>query len=212
MIPEFNNQVGNPALDLVYEVVEPILLIISIASERIIDERLVNAQSSENEITEQLCKKMIEEKTRLNKKLRIEEEVGTFHTIAGRIDFKIIYSPDEREYFGIECKRLRGKRRGLDKKYVTEGMMRFVRGKYSYAHQWGMMVGYVIDGTCERAIQLVRERIDEYRVSLHIEEEFAIETRFGNYPFLYSSRHRQQITSTILTILHYFFDIPPAIN
>jgi len=209
VIPTFNNLIGSPALNLVQEVVKPILQIVSIASKQIVDQQLVHASFLENKITEQLCKTMIAVKNRLNKRLRIEEEVGTFHTTeTGRIDFKIIYDIDERNYFGIECKRLSGKRKErLDREYVTKGMMRFITGKYSYSHQWGMMVGYVISGTCKRVIQLVRERIDEYKKPLRIENEFAGETRFGRYPFLYSSHHQQEVTNTLITLLHYFFEV-----
>ena len=88
--------------------------------------------------------------------------------------------------------------------------MRFITSKYSQGHQWGMMVGYVIDGTCERAIQLVQERIDEYRACLRIEKEFTRETQFNDYPTLHSSQHQQKIITTIIMILHYFFEIPQA--
>ena len=85
--------------------------------------------------------------------------------------------------------------------------MRFVAGKYGYAHQWGMMVGYVISGTCERAIEFVQGRIDEYRTILCVKQDFAPETRFGVYSFLYSSRHQQEATNTLITLLHYIFEV-----
>jgi len=215
MIPE-SSPIGCPSTDFIYGVVATILQLVSIAANRIVKERLVDAKWEENKITNQLRQKVIEEKNLLNEErdgelsLRIEGEVGTFHTTEGRIDIKVIYDWDERNYFGIECKRLSGKYKGLDTKYVTDGLMRFITGKYSQGHQWGMMAGYVIDGTCERAIQLVQERIDGHRSCLRIEKEFTRETRFNNYPTLHSSLHRQKITTTIIMILHYFFEIPQA--
>ena len=211
MTTHTNNWVGSPARVLVSDVIHPILQILSVATQKIVAEKLVNAQQNENTITEQLCKTMIEEKNRRNATLRIEEEVGTFHTIAGRIDFKIIYDFDERNYFGIECKRLSGQRKGqLDREYVTEGLMRFVDGKYSQGHPWGMMLGYVIDGTCQRAIELVQERVDEYRNQLRVEAKFDTETQFGDYLHLYHSRHRQNATNELISLLHYFFALMPA--
>ena len=208
MIPEFSNLTGSAAPDLIRGVIEPVLQIVHIAARRIVDEQLVDATFSENQISRQLCEKMREEKTRQNRRLQILEEVGTFHTTAGRIDFMIIYDLEGDSYFGIECKRLSGKRRGrLDREYVTQGMMRFVTGKYSRRHPWGMMFGYVISGPRSSAIQFVRERVDEYRTRLRIEKEFAAETQFSDYPFLHSSSHRQEITNTLITLLHYAFEI-----
>ena len=215
MIPEYSKRpIGRFSTDFTYGVAATILQLVSIAANRIVKERLVDAKWEENKITNQLRQKVIEEKNLLNEERggEIEGEVGTFHTIEGRIDIKVIYDWDEKNYFGIECNRLSGKNKGLDKKYVTDGLMRFITGKYSQGHQFGftrgMMLGYVINGTCERAIQLVQERIDEHRVCLRIEKEFTRETRFNDYPTLHSSRHRQKITTTIIMILHYFFEIP----
>lgn len=215
MIPEYSRRtIGHSSTDFVYGVVATILRLVSIAANRIVKEQLVDSKWEENKITNQLRQKVIEEKNILNEgrggelSLRIEGEVGTFHTTEGRIDIKVIYDWDEKNYFGIECKRLSGKYKGLDTKYVTEGLMRFITGKYSQGHQWGMMLGYVIDGTCEKAIQLVQERINEHRACLRIEKEFTRENRFNDYPTLHSSRHRQKITTTIIMILHYFLEIP----
>jgi hypothetical protein len=215
MIPEYSRRpIGRSSTDFIYGVVATILQIVSSAANRIVKERLVDAKWEENKITNQLRQKVVEEKNLLNEErggelaLRVEGEVGTFHTTEGRIDIKVIYDWDEKNYFGIECKRLSGKNKGLDKKYVTDGLMRFITGKYSQGHQWGMMVGYVTDGLCERAIQFVQERIDEHRTCLRIEKEFTRETQFNNYSTLHSSRHRQKITATIIMILHYFFEIP----
>ncbi len=221
MIPEsVSSLIGQPTSNLVNAVIVTILQILTAASKQIIEQGLVKANWHENRMTNQLREKMVEAKVEKEKQLGAElmlrilpTQFGVFHTDAGVIDIAIIYSYREDEYFAIECKKLSGKRRGLDKKYVTEGMMRFVTGKYSPNHQWGMMVGYVIEGHCENAIQFVSEKIDKkHRNSLRIDKEFAKETRFGNYPFLHSTRHRQQITSTIITILHYFFDTLPASN
>jgi len=76
-----------------------------------------------------------EKKQRGIANLRVEEEVGTRSSPGspkpeGRIDVKVIYSFDEDEYFGIECKRVGGNRaRDLAREYVTEGVLRFVGGK-----------------------------------------------------------------------------------
>ena len=218
MIPGSSRDViGQPSTDLALGLIATIVEIVAIASKKITQERLIDTESDENEITNQLRQKMIEEKNARNAALggvltlRIEGEVGTFHTTAGRIDLKVIYDFDERNYFGVECKRLSKDDRSLDRKYVTNGLARFLAGKYSYNHQWGMMVGYVISGTCQQAADCVRERMCENSYDLHTVSSLAQETRFGNHRHLHSSRHRQETPQeTIITVLHYFFVIPAA--
>jgi hypothetical protein len=75
----------------------------------------------------------------------------------GRIDLKFnpADSALEEVYFAFECKRLyalvSGAIRALAGEYVSEGMMRFVEGRYASRMQDGGMIGYVLDGTSERA-------------------------------------------------------------
>ena len=91
----------------------------------------------------------------------------------GRIDLRFSHSPNPREdvYFAFECKRLNvvdsaGRRRSLAGKYVKDGMMRFVEGKYARNLDKGGMLGYVMDGDVAGAIGLVGESITERRVEL----------------------------------------------
>ena len=102
----------------------------------------INTGSCEPDIAGSLGKAMIAEKKRragLAEQLRIEEEVGTRSNDTvirtdGRIDIKIIYSWDEDEYFGMECKKISSGDKEFAKKYVLDGMMRFVTGKYGRGH------------------------------------------------------------------------------
>ena len=108
VIPTFNNLIGSPALNLVQEVVKPILQIVSIASKQIVEGRLVQASWHEDRITNQLRAKMIEVKTDLEKErgeelsLLIITQYEVSHTEKGRIDIAIFYSFREYEYFAIE--------------------------------------------------------------------------------------------------------------
>src|SRR5690348_324251 len=91
----------------------------------------------------------------------IEEEIGTRSGSNplkpdGRIDIKIIYSFDETEYFGIECKRANDTGNDLAKRHIQKGLMRFVTGKYSPNHDWMAMVGFVIDGKLAESIERIK--------------------------------------------------------
>lgn len=93
--------------------------------------------------------------------LRIEREPAEDDPLTGdelgRIDLKFnpADSALEEVYFAFECKRLyplvSGAARALGSEYVSEGMMRFVEGRYASRMQNGGMIGYVLDGTSERA-------------------------------------------------------------
>ncbi len=92
----------------------------------------------------------------------------------GRIDLKFVPAESalEEVYFSFECKRLnvleQGKRRALAPEYVTEGMMRYVNGKYAVTMKDGGMIGYVLDGNCPHAVQLVEQNIQSRHKELQM--------------------------------------------
>jgi len=83
----------------------------------------------------------------------------------GRIDLKFLPAVSAREeiYLAFECKRLNvlenGARRTLAPEYVKEGMLRFVTGQYAASVYHGGMIGYVLDGRCDDAIQFVGQNV-----------------------------------------------------
>ena len=92
----------------------------------------------------------------------------------GRIDLKFLPAVSAREevYFAFECKRLNatmnGTRRTLATEYVTEGMMRFVTGRYSSSVRSGGMIGYVLDGKSNEAMASVSQNIANRRTELQM--------------------------------------------
>ncbi len=92
----------------------------------------------------------------------------------GRIDLKLVPAGSalEEVYFAFECKRLnaveRGRPRTLAPKYVTQGMMRFVDGRYGGSVIQGGMIGYVLDGRTSHAISRVGKNIDSRRTLLRL--------------------------------------------
>lgn len=82
----------------------------------------------------------------------------------GRKD--IVFFPSLREeevYLCLEAKRLNavisGKRKSLAREYVTEGMQRFVDGRYARRVRHGAMLAYVLDGDADGAMQSVESNI-----------------------------------------------------
>lgn len=90
----------------------------------------------------------------------------------GRIDLKFSQGWDERVYFSIECKRLRvhltNGFRSLAGEYVREGMYRYFSGKYALNLDQGGMLGYVMDGDINNAVQDVAKAIEKRRSELYL--------------------------------------------
>jgi hypothetical protein len=90
--------------------------------------------------------------------------------LLGRIDLRLIHGYREEVYFALECKRLNvGKPSSLAGKYVDEGMTRFVTGKYAGGLDKGGMLGYVMDGRLDDAIEAVRKAIESRRDKLKMD-------------------------------------------
>jgi len=176
---------------------------------------ILTARSREVEIAGYLGSEMILEKHRrpgLEHQLRIEEEVGTRRAIAspkpeGRIDIKIIYSFNESEYFGIECKRVAGGQsraaKRLSKLYVEQGVMRFVGAKYSPDHDWAALFGFVLKGNIPECIKLIKPHLSKSRM----EVGWSTTSEFASLPHVYNTSHRQEDRSSLLTILHVFLSL-----
>ncbi|MGS0969606.1 hypothetical protein [Burkholderia sp. BCC1972] len=95
---------------------------------------------------------------RLKKELGLSnlEIVGEFEVldlsndapeVLGRIDIILRFLHqfgDEEAYLAVECKRVGHGDSGLNQRYVTQGVNRFVTGQYATGHHWGMMLGYVL--------------------------------------------------------------------
>lgn len=87
----------------------------------------------------------------------------------GYIDFAVILDSNRESYVAYECKRLNiqsGKSRSsLATKYVTEGMMRYVKEQYAEGLPFACMLGYVVDGdmafACQRIWKAIKEKKSE---------------------------------------------------
>lgn len=91
-------------------------------------------------------------KTSLSKQhLRFEVEAQENYdnkneSYEGRVDIKVISKDtlaDRRAYYIIECKRIDGKET-LNKKYITEGVQRFITEKYSSHYGKNIMLGFIV--------------------------------------------------------------------
>ena len=216
MLPLDESEPSNfPNNSLLQDIIATVLDITVTAWKEVLRKEEICATSSEPDIAGCLGRAMIIEKNKrpgIKSQLRIEEEVGTRSSpeitrTDGRIDIKIIYSFDEAEYFGMECKRVSSKDSRLAKQYILGGMMRFVTGKYGLGHNWGALLAFVIDGNPAESVNLICRQLINYHRRTHMKSNWIIESGFGTYEHLYHTRHQQYSQKSLMTILHFFLSI-----
>ena len=202
--------VGHPTLNLSRAVISSVLQLVPVAWTRVKSSKVVTVRSREQFIAGLLVEEMRAEAKARRLHIRIEEEIGTRSPGAqepdGRIDIQIVYSFAQEEYFGIECKRVRARRVTLAKKYVTQGVLRFVNAKYSVGHDWGALVGFAIDGDCAGSAEQVRTQLAS-SAAARTKREWEAETSFGHFADLFSTEHDQDATGATITLMHMFLSI-----
>lgn len=205
--------IGQPSTYFLRNIITTVLDVTVTGWANVLTAKTLSKTSSETEIAGNLCREMkAEKKRRQLSTIRIEEEVGTHSSLnspkpEGRIDVKIIYSFDEAEYFGMECKRINDETNDLAREYVNHGVTRFVTGSYSPNHSWGAMLGFVIDGKTGNCINRVKSQLSKHKQQTHMKSGWDIEKNFGIRQNLYRTQHHQPKQDNQITILHLFLSI-----
>ena len=90
------------------------------------------------------------------------------------IDIAMIMDNDRSRYLAYECKKLNvwreGVRRSQAGRYVDDGMMRFVTGKYAKGLPVACMIGYVMDGDLSFAYARIKATVGENRTALRLQD------------------------------------------
>lgn len=86
----------------------------------------------------------------------------------GRIDIRFLHGYRETVYFAFECKRLRipyeSKVKPNTGEYIgSDGMMRFIEGKYAGGLNSGGMIGFVMDGNIKLAVNSIANAMEKNR-------------------------------------------------
>lgn len=104
----------------------------------------------------------------------------TYGTELGRNDIRF-YPPQhyrQTVYFAVECKRLHVRTssgfKHLADKYVTQGLQRFVDGKYCATLPYGGMIGYVMDNRIDVAFDRVQREIKSRRHNLRMKKRNSV--------------------------------------
>lgn len=120
------------------------------------------------------------------------------------IDFCFRGDWDKKAYFGAECKLLEANDKTLCDHYVSQGMQRYLDGKYSPKCPDGAMLGYVRQTACSDVANELKMRIN----ALAEEPDFYKTDTLTPFEEHYLSRHN--LAKGIFTIHHllFFFELP----
>lgn len=130
--------------------------------------------------------------------------------VTGRKD--IVFYPwnDEDIYLCLEAKRLNafisGRVQSLADRYVKEGMQRFVDGQYARHVRHGAMLGYVLDGDIDRAMQNVDNNVNARLSELRMDQGGGLadsSVRPGD-PQTKETQHHREHENTVFRIHHLF--------
>lgn len=130
--------------------------------------------------------------------------------VLGRIDIILRFLHqfgDEEAYLGVECKRVGHGESGLNQRYVTQGVNRFVTGQYATGHHWGMMLGYVLRLPSADLVKGIDARI---RATYGEAAKLADLEAHADALSAHSGDLAQGTTGHVIRLMHIFVDTTPA--
>ncbi len=174
----------------------------------------------EDEITGRLAAAMKREKKARRFGFSIHFQaipLGPNGPAAARIDFKFLAGFDEDAYFAFECKRLRilqpsGLDHNTDSYVGSDGMGRFIIGKYAPGQPHGAMIGYVMDGNIAPAKSAVIALVHIRRTELKLTSgpTWEISQFLPSEPDVHQTRHRRELNKRAggaFTLQHIFLTV-----
>lgn len=211
MIPNPSTPIGVPSLGLASAVAATVLELASVAWSRARASIPVGTTPNEPELAGILRDEMVQEKAARGLELRIQEEVGTRSRRRrkpdGRIDIMVIYSFNEEEYFAVECKRVCVSKRSLARAYVSQGVARFISGKYASGHDAGAMIGFAMDCDCLGCAYQVADCLRKKVKELAIVREWRDESPRLRLQNVYSTGHDDGQHVKSFELFHLFLSL-----
>jgi len=170
-------------------------------------ENTVKEDLSEDEITLELYTNIqhVWRRTRLNAIPIHQYPIFPKKKVRGRpptIDFVFIRGFSEYSYFAFECKLVNDKDSRLIREYVTEGMLRFISGKYAQNESIGAMVGYLFNCKVPIVVDMINSEILKKMNNLDCLKN---KTPIGGFNDVYLSCHVKKQYNTKININHLFF-------
>ena len=117
------------------------------------------------------------------------------------------YPRDQRWYLGVEAKKLDCAASGLANLYVREGVLRFVKGKYSLGHDHAVMLGYVVAGSIDGVVTRIKSAMNRNAIKTRQKVKFSRDRNVYDYPYNYSSGHIQDGAQEPFKLVHLLVDL-----
>jgi hypothetical protein len=182
----------------------------------------VSVPNDENAIRDILLIKYLKnnavrEKTGLSGNFIFDREVPEDYT-DGRTDIKVqtlqAFLKSE-AYYVIECKRLDNKNQtgktGLNGEYISNGISRFVSGKYSTYEDTSGMIGFVVSQMdIHENIGFINQLLRTTFTDINTETELTKKQITPDFEYSYFSSHN--VGNVTKTIYHLMFDFSGNVN
>lgn len=214
MLKPVHGAIGIPSLPIRPNYVRAALALIVEGAKALSARNVVSDDLNENEITYYLSNEMKKVQQRLGSDIpiwnfRVHHQSTEDPLAICEIDFKFqwfTYASDFDRYLAAEAKKLRGRGKSWADKYVDEGVLDFVSGKYGRGHDFAIMMGYVVVGPLDRAISRVKEIMGKRRQKTAESSAFAPSGALTQHPGTHHSAHVQTGAMQAMTLVHLFLD------
>lgn len=129
--------------------------------------------------------------------------------IASKIDLKVFRPLDlnsDEFYFAWECKRIGLINTGLKSKYISQGLIRFIRGEYSAQRDTAGMIGYILDSNVLTITNEINKSMLRRRKSplLSSSDHLSIAKPIEDFPDVYKSTHARLNGADDIEVYHLF--------
>jgi hypothetical protein len=101
--------------------------------------------------------------------------------------------------FTVECKLLKY----ADKKYLDEGLQRFIDLKYAENDNYAGMIGFIIKGKPENIVKNMKKKVKDFHPTPDIQTY--LDKTCANHNLSFQSKHIRS-DNTKIHIFHVFFD------
>lgn len=117
---------------------------------------------------------------------------------------------DTSAYYIIECKRLDNKnptgKTGLNSKYIANGIMRFVEGKYSTYRDLNGMIGFVVETMdIKKNVHNINNLLNKKPFYAGTEKDLSFQSFIKDFKYQYCSIHRD-LNDNVFKLYHLMFD------
>ncbi|NUO84037.1 hypothetical protein HUU05_28515, partial [candidate division KSB1 bacterium] len=91
-------------------------------------------------------------------------------------------------------------------KYVDEGVMDFVEGKYGRGHNYGIMLGYLVVAPLDKAVAKVISAMNARKATTFEKSPCQPDVALCFHPHTHRSSHLQREINNVITLVHVFLD------